>query len=256
MTNDNLLREFDDCLPNSPEQERGWRLHVFPTWQKMFPSISHICQFLRHPERVLQQNSRGVVLLIQQNGMRFIAKRSLRQERRWWSQLTSLYRGGEGARSSQNLARLIEAGLPVPQPVFVLERRRFGMIVASWACYEYAEGVTCACEDVGEITAILRRLHAAGWVHRDPHVQNFLRHDGEIHILDCARARPWRSRYARMYDVVLLDNCCPGSALLYGVSERDPIFRLAKTQNNLIKDWRRIKRRLRHRSPESFIFTA
>lgn len=245
MKNDGLLQELDPSLPNSAEQECEWQMYVFPAWRNMFPSISHICQFLQRPERVLQENSRGVVLLIQQNGARFIAKRSLRQERRWWSQFTSLYRGGEGARSSQNLARLIEAGLPVPRPVFVLERRRFGMIVASWACYEYAEGVTCTCEDVGEIAAILRRIHAAGWVHRDPHVQNFLRHDGELRILDCARARHWRSRYARMYDVVLLDNCCPGSMSLYGVSERDPMFRLAKAQNNLIKSWRRIKHRLR-----------
>ena len=242
---DDLRRTSDDGLPNSPEQEREWRLHVFPAWRQAFASLAQICHLLRNPERVLQQNSRGVVLLIQREGRRFIAKRSLRQERRWWSQFTSLYRGGEGARSSQNLARLVEAGLPVAQPVFVLERRRFGMTVASWDCYEYVEGITCTCEQAGEIAAMLRRLHAAGWVHRDPHVQNFLRYDGELRILDCARARPWRSRYAQMYDVVLLDNCCPGSVALYGVSERDPVFRLAKTQNNVIKFWRRVKRRLR-----------
>ena len=242
---DDLRRISGDGLPNSPEQEREWRLHVFPAWRQMFASVAQVCQFLRQPERTLQQNSRGVVLLIRHKGRHFIAKRSLRQERRWWSQFTSLYRGGEGARSSRNLARLVEAGLPVAQPVFALERRRFGMTVASWDCYEYLEGITCACEQAGEIAAMLRRLHAAGWVHRDPHVQNFLRYDGELRILDCARARPWRSRYAQMYDVVLLDNCCPGSVALYGVSERDPVFRLAKAQNNLIKFWRRVKRRLR-----------
>jgi len=247
MTHDSLLRELDACLPNSTEQEREWRLRVFPAWRQMFPSISRVCQFLRQPERLLQENSRGVVFLLQLNGLRFIAKRSLRQERRWWLQFTSLYRGGEAARSSRNLARLTEAGLPVPPPVFVLERQRFGMTVASWACYQYVDGTTCTCEDAEEIARMLRRIHSAGWVHRDPHVQNFLRQNGEIRILDCARARPWRSRYAQMYDVVLLDNCCPNSVPRYGISERDLFFRLAKAQNNLLKSWRRFKRRLRYR---------
>lgn len=226
-----------------------WQLFVFPGWETMFRDYDALVALLHQPEQILQDNQRGLVTLIRRDGQAFIAKRSKLQERRRWAQFTSLYRQGEGSRTLRNLSRLHRLGLPVPEPVLVLEKIHWGCVTASWYVYRYVEGRSCTCAEAPRIADLLKTLHQHGWVHRDPHVKNFLLHDDQIWMIDCAKARPWSSRYARMYDVVLLNNCCPGSLPYYGVAASDRVYRLAKTQNNLIKRWRRIKRFLR-RQPQ------
>ena len=232
-------------FPTTSEQERSWELHVFHAWQTRFSTIAEIYEFLSHPVKVLQHNSRGIVLLVHHDNTLFIAKRSLGQERRFWTQFTSIYRGGEGTRTLQNMHKLYELGLPVPEPVCVLEKKRWGFTVASWGIYRYLEGETCSFSHSDRIARTLRKMHEKGWVHRDPHVWNFLVYHDEIRILDCARARPWRSKYARMYDVVLLDKCSPGSARQYGISETYWVYRLTKFQNKIVQLWRCVKKKLR-----------
>jgi tRNA A-37 threonylcarbamoyl transferase component Bud32 len=239
--------DLQHVLPEIPQEQRFWRLYVFPAWQGMFQSLADVRALLAHPEQVIQQNSRGEVFLVRYQDMRFVAKRSLLQENRRWTQFTSLYRSGESGRMMRNMAKLYELGLPVPEPVLALEKRRFGVVVVSWSVYRYLEGTPCTCAQAGPIARMLKTLHQHGWVHRDPHVKNFLLHDGEIQILDCARARPWKSTYAQMYDLVLLEKCCSGSQSLagYGIGERAWMYRLAKLQNLQIQRWRRVKRQAR-----------
>ena len=225
----------------------NWNLHVLPRWKETFPTIAKVFEILSQPVQIVHENNRGVVLLIRHNGTLFVAKRSKIQEHKRWAQFTSLYRQGEGTRLLRNLTGLYALGLPVPEPVLVLEKKVGGFVVASWSLYCYLEGQPCSCAQSHLIAETLKELHQNGWVHRDPHVKNFLWNGAKVCILDCAKARPWRSRYAQMYDVVLLDNCCPGSLKYYGISASDGVYRLAKGHNNLIKLWRRIKRTIRSR---------
>lgn len=227
------------------DKEPGWHLHVFPTWQNTFQTLTEVAGFLASPKTILQSHNRGEVFLIQHQEAQFIVKRSLTQERRWWSQFTSWYRAGEGERTLRNMERLYTLGLPVPQPVFMLEKKRFGFVIASWSVYQYLEGQPCTCAEADRIAAMLKKLHQHGWVHRDPHVKNFLLHEDKIQMIDCTRARPWRSRYAQMYDVVLLNKCCPGSMKYYGIADADRAYQLAQWQCSFLVSWRRLKRTLR-----------
>ena len=227
------------------EKEQGWQLQIFPAWCQIFQTLEEASRFLSGPANLIQAHNRGEIFLIERQGMQFIVKRSLTQERRWWTRFTSWYRHGEGTRMLQNMAKLYDLGLPVPEPVFVLEKKRFGFVFASWSVYRYLDGIPCTCSEADRIASMLRILHQHGWVHRDPHVKNFLLHDKEIRMIDCTRARPWRSRYAQMYDVVLLNKCCPGSRKYYGTSERNWVYRLAQWHCSLFVFWRRMKRTLR-----------
>jgi tRNA A-37 threonylcarbamoyl transferase component Bud32 len=232
-------------LPRKPEEEQGWDLYVFPAWREIFRTIEEICNILATPVELIQENNRGIVFLVCHNNTFFIAKRSLTQEDKHWTQFTSFYRKGEGTRTLRNMHRLYKLGLPVPEPVLVLEKKRYGFVVASWSLYCYLKGEPCTCAQSSRIAAILKEIHEKGWIHRDPHVKNFLLNGGKLGVIDCTRARPWRSKYAQIYDVVLLNNCCPGSLKYYGVSENYWVYRLAKFQNNIVKLWRRFKRKVR-----------
>ncbi len=226
-------------------QKDGWKLLVFPEWREMFCRLEDVRRLLAHPENIIQENDRGTVSLIRYQERRFIAKRSLIQERRRWTQFTSLYRKGEGRRTLHYMANMKAAGLLVPEPVLVLEQVRCGFVVASWSMYRYLEGEPCTCAESHRAAQALRAIHQQGWVHRDVHIQNFLQQGEDIYMIDCSKARPWNSEYARMYDVVRLNNCCPGSLKEYGISETYWVYRLAKCHNTCIKGWRTLKRTIR-----------
>ena len=239
-------------LPGRAEIHDHWTLTVAPAWEAALGDAAAVLELLRHPETLIQENDRGTVSVVQVEGAVLVVKRSRIQEQRRWIQLHSLYRGGEGLRAFRNLGRLREAGLRVPEPVLALEQTRCGFVVASWHAYRYLDGDACTCGDAALIARTLKQLHDCGWVHRDPHVRNFLKHGGEAGIIDCAKARPWRSGYARRYDLVLLNKCCPGARAFYpGFSTSDPLYVLAQRHNNWIVLWRRIKRRVRGIRPGS-----
>ncbi|MDO8837060.1 MAG: phosphotransferase [Vicinamibacterales bacterium] len=223
-----------------------WTLTVAPAWAAAVGDAERVRDLLQHPGSLVHENDRGFVYATMFAGALLVLKRSKIQERRRWIQLTSLYRGGEGARAFGNLVRLHEAGLPVPEPVFAIEQTRAGFVIASWHAYRYVDGVPCSCADAEAIAKTLRVVHDHGWVHRDPHVRNFLNDGSRLSIIDWARARPWRFAYAQRYDVVLLDKCCPGACLQYpGLSASDPLYRLARHHNNWVVRWRRVKRYVR-----------
>jgi tRNA A-37 threonylcarbamoyl transferase component Bud32 len=224
----------------------NWTLTVAPAWKASLGDSARVLDLLQHPDMLVQENDRGVAVILRIGGATLVAKRSKTQEQRRWIQLSSIYRGGEGWRAFRNMSRLRDAGLPVPEPVLALERTRWGFVVASWHAYRYLDGQECTCADAALIARALKQLHEHGWVHRDPHVRNFLRNGDRASIIDCAKARPWRSTYARRYDLVLLNKCCPGARVSYpGFSPSDPLYHLAQLHNNWIVRWRGVKRAVR-----------
>jgi hypothetical protein len=223
-----------------------WILTVAPAWETTMGDALQVLDLLQHPDILVQEHDRGSVSFLQVGGKRLVAKRSITQERRRWVQLISFYRGGEGGRTFRNMLKAREAGMPVPEPVLTLEQKRWRFVVASWHVYEYLDGQVCSCADAALAARTLARLHQHGWIHRDPHIKNFLKKGDRASIIDWTRARPWRFGYARRYDLVLLNDCCPGARDLYpGFSASDPLYLLAQWQKNWITQWRRVKRAVR-----------
>ena len=191
--------------PEKSVTHDDWTLTVAPDWEPSLGDVARALRLLDEAGEPIHDSERSTVWAVRHGDAALILKRSKMQERRPWLQLLSLVRGGEGSRSFRNLRRLSEAGFRVPEPIMALDRRRFGFVVESWHAYRRLDGDACTCADAALIARTLRRLHDAGWVHRDPHVKNFLTLDGEIGMIDCVRARPWRFGYARRYDVVQLN---------------------------------------------------
>jgi heptose II phosphotransferase len=197
---------------------------------------------------LVHDSPRSRVIVARHDGVDLVVKRSRRQEASRWIQFTSLWRSGEGVRSHDLLTRLTAAGLPVPAPVAAFDRRRGGLVVESWLVYRYIDGDVCGPTDAPRIAGLLRQMHDAGWVHRDPHVKNFLKTSAGLAMVDVGAARPRRSAFARAFDVVLLDKCCPGSASAYpGFDPRSRWHRLARAYGATLVGWRRLKARLRAR---------
>ena len=194
---------------------------------------------------ILRDDSRSFVGIFVRDGQQTVAKSFREQDRRLAARLTSLTRESHAFRTLRAMAALEAGGVPAPVGLLALERRRWGMVVESWLFYSYVEGNPCSAADVPAILALLGRLHALGWVHGDPHIQNFLVANGRAFMLDPGPHRKRWGRIAEWYDVVLLRRSRPDLADVVPIDRSSMAFRAAEAYDRWVHDWRRLKRTIR-----------
>jgi hypothetical protein len=224
-----------------------WRLEVAPGWREVVGGTRDALDLLdREPAAVVSDGPRArLTLVLHERGL-LVVKRSRLERASRWRRFWTLVRPSDGRRGFANQLRLRALDLPVPEPVLALERRRFGTVTDSWHVYRHVEGRPCGVGEAGAIAETLGRLHARGWVHRDPHVANFLRDGLGVVILDCGRARPSRSPWARAMDLVLLEKCCRGQgAPAPPIGAPRALVALARAHSRALVGWRSLKRRAR-----------
>lgn len=220
-------------------------LRVADAWRHLVSCGADV-RALAASHRVLQDSPRSLVCEASTPDGIVVVKRSRRQERSRWIQATGLWRHGEGVRAFDLLQQLSAAGVPVPEPVAAVDVRQGARVLESWVAYRHVEGEACACVDAPAIAELLVRLHAVGWVHRDPHVRNFLRTRDGLVMVDCVSARRRRGGFARAYDFVLLEKCCPSFRAAGVVSPATGSWlRLARLGCRTMVAWRRLKFRIR-----------
>ncbi|MEZ4654634.1 MAG: glycosyltransferase [Candidatus Eisenbacteria bacterium] len=226
------------------EAERaGWRLRYVPEHRELAVLLAETVP--PRPARVLRDDYRSFVGVLELEGARVVAKSPRLKNRSGWIRWTTLFRSGEAFGAIEGAWNVHQAGVRVPAPILAIERRERGRVVDSWFFYEYVEGRPCARAEYPQLVAALRRLHDAGWIHGDPHFENFLWDGRHVRLLDC---RPRRSRWgamARAYDRVLLRNSRPELAPLLDLDGSLPV-RLAVAYDRWIHHWRGWKKRVRN----------
>jgi heptose II phosphotransferase len=220
---------------------------VDPAWREIFPDARAAAPTIeREPDAVIHESARGRVATVDHPAGRLVIKHSFLERTSRWRRILSLFRPAEGVRAFRATRALRLAGVRVPEAVFGLERRRWGLAVDSWHVYRFVDGRAARVEDAEELVRALRALHVRGWVHGDPHLGNFLIRGHDVLLLDCSRVRRSWSPYARAFDFVLLEKCCRG---LGGgplvLPNEGPWTRLARTHSRALVAWRRMKRWLR-----------
>jgi tRNA A-37 threonylcarbamoyl transferase component Bud32 len=223
-----------------------WRVYVFRQWQDRIDPDS-LLKASEEPFALLRDDKRSYVAVFKYNGLPYVIKIPREKDSRRWIRFTTLYRIGEARRSLINLAALAASGIPCPSPVLFMERRRRGMIVESRMFYQYVEGRPLNDDDYSLWIEAIKDLHAAGWVHRDPHTNNFLIKDSRVFLIDCSSARPYRNSFSQMYDFVLMKNDKPEIiAAEMPHLDSNPAFLAAQTCNRIVRGQRKLKRNLRN----------
>jgi len=197
------------------------------------------------PENVLKHDHRSQVELMSVEGVQYIVKKFTLQRTWFWFQLTSTAFPTLGEIAYQNAIELAEAGLPTPKPSLLMQRVEQSMVVESWLVYRFLEGLTASPEDAVQIVDYVRKMHSAGWVHRDPHPANFLITPEGVATIDPIRARKTKSRYLQAYDLVLLTHDLPDATHLYGEDALGLWLPVAEAGHSMVRNYRNIKRGLR-----------
>jgi tRNA A-37 threonylcarbamoyl transferase component Bud32 len=223
-----------------------WSVYVFRQWQDRI-DLDSFLKASEEPFALLRDDKRSYVAVFKYSNLPYVIKIPREKDSRRWIRFTTLYRIGEARRSLTSLAALAASGVPCPAPVLFMERRRRGMIVESRMFYEYVEGRPLKDDDYSLWIEAIKDLHAAGWVHRDPHTNNFLIKDSRIFLIDCSSARRYRNSFSQMYDFVLMKNNKPEIiAAQMPHLESNTAFLSAQTCNRIVKGQRKLKKYLRN----------
>jgi heptose II phosphotransferase len=253
------------------ELERGrcgeWEALVAPAGHALCAAIAESSRIRERCARILRDDRRSFVGILDEAefgeaalgeaaltggsaGGPIVAKSPRGKDRRFWSRVRSLAGESQAFRTLRAVAALEAAGVPTPSGLLALERRRSGMVIESWLFTRWVDGAPCTALDVPDVIAVLRRLHAAGWVHGDAHIQNFVRGPRGVVVLDPGpHPRRWGAA-AAAYDLILLRNSRPDIAAAYALavpeSERkSAAFRIASRYDDWVHGWRRLKRAIR-----------
>ena len=199
--------------------------------------------------RILRDDQRSFVGLLSLGGRSIVAKSPLEKDRRRWSRMISLGRESYVFRTLRALAALEAARVPVARGLLALERRQAGHVVESWLFTRWLDGTPCTAADVPEVITLLDRMHRAGWVHGDAHIQNFVRGTDGVQTLDPGPHRKRWGRVSEAYDLILLRNSRPDVGAAFARAQpaagRSTAFQIASAYDDLIHLWRRIKRTAR-----------
>lgn len=88
-----------------------------------------------------------------------VAKQPKNKNGAYWSRLLSLIRNGEARQTFLALLRFEQLDITAGEPLLLLEKRRFGMIVDSWVVYQYLGGEPSGVEQLPQVIEILRTIH-------------------------------------------------------------------------------------------------
>ncbi|MBM3316834.1 MAG: hypothetical protein FJY75_03180 [Candidatus Eisenbacteria bacterium] len=200
---------------------------------------------------VIRDDPRSFVGVLRIAGEDFVAKSPRHKDRRRWIRLTTLFRPGLAFRIASFLEEAWSAGLPVPEPLGALERRRCGGVVESWLFHRYLPGRPCTASDLQPAAAVLRRLHALGWAHGDAHIANFLADGERVWILDAEPRRRIPGGILEAHDLIRLRNSVGGGTGAEAIDilggRRGLAYRIAGAYDRGVHAARAVKRRLRSR---------
>jgi len=239
-----------------------WTLHVAPWALPWIPqsqaTVDALLAAFSTPLRILKDDRRSLVILLPElpdsngghalsGGGPWVCKRPRWRDGRGWHRLLSLFQPGEMHRAFDAALRLLELGIATPQPLLLMEHRRWGLMVESWLVYRYVPGEAVGEEQWPLVVEALKSLHSAGLRHGDPHLANWLKDGlGGVVALDSG-PRPMRFLLADdAYDFVLLRNCVPAVRPLLPLQDTWK-WRVAEARNAWVQGWRRVKRKVRRR---------
>ena len=223
----------------------GWTISCVPGEEAVLEKLDEILPPESRSATTMRDDYRSFVGVIDVGGRRIIAKSPRLKNANKWIRFTTIFRPGEALAGVRKMWLLRRRGVNCTAPIMAMEKRRAGMIVDSWMFYEYVHGVGGARERYPEIVDALRKLHDAGWIHGDPHIENFIWDGRAIHLIDFQPKRAFFGRIAEQYDFIRLKSNFEGIENGLPEATRTVAYRIAALYERWILAWRRIKKGIR-----------
>lgn len=159
--------------------------------------------------KVLKDDQRSYVALIEIKGEKYIYKQPREKNRRKWQKFLSIFRGSESKREFKNIEKIGEVGLNGATPVLAVEKKRGLVVYDSYLIYEYIDGKQSSFKDIDIIIKELKKIHSLGYLHGDSHMNNFLIRGDKVYLIDTKLLWNKYGGFGRAFEFMYLEESCP-----------------------------------------------
>ncbi len=133
--------------------------------------------------KVLKDDKRSLVEIIEINQGKFIFKIPKEKNNRKWQRFINVFRGSDSFRNYKTMDKLEKMGINSTRAVFAGEKRT-PFVIDSFLIMEILEGNSIEEKDYPRIIDELNKVHLKGYLHGDSQIQNFMKKDNEICMID------------------------------------------------------------------------
>lgn len=159
--------------------------------------------------KILKNDQRSYVALIEIDGEKYIYKQPLEKNRRKWQRFLSIFRGSESRREFGNIEKIRREGLNGAEPILAFEKRKGLAVVDSYLIYSYIDGRESTFQDIDLISKELKKIHSLGYLHGDSHLNNFLIKGNDVYLIDTKLVWNKYGGFGRSFEFMYLEESCP-----------------------------------------------
>lgn len=193
--------------------------------------------------KILKDDNRSYVLLIEVDGESYVYKVPREKNRRVWQRFLSLFRGSESRREYNNSLKRSKLGFQGATPIMYWEKRVFGMSFDSFFISSYLEGRSATISDLSLVRDELERIHKKGYLHGDSQLDNFMILKEEVYLIDVKLIRNKYGKAGEIYEFIYLEESCHKEIDIYDKTTLS--YKLAKGLNNYLHWIGKIKKTIR-----------
>ncbi|MDR1831424.1 MAG: lipopolysaccharide biosynthesis protein [Fusobacteriaceae bacterium] len=162
--------------------------------------------------RVLKDDARSYVALVESEAGQFVYKIPREKNRRKWQRFLSIFRGSQSLREYQNISGIKDLGFLCATPLAAAEKRRGPFVTDSFFLYSWIEGRQATAGEAQDIAKILRKIHDLGYLHGDSQLENFVVNESEqnksIFLIDTRFRRNIYGKFGAAYEILYLKDSC------------------------------------------------
>lgn len=201
------------------------------------------------PDDVLRDHHRSQVNRINYQGNSYVVKTPNNKNNSIWIRFTTLYRNSEVVKDLKSQLLLNSLKINTVNPVAALESRKCGMVVDSRIVYQFKDGDEISVKHYPDMMFIMNSLHANGYLHDDPHTNNFLQKNDEVFVIDCKPRTNVFGRAGIAHNFVSLARRSDTPQEIYTLAGASPannnLYRIINTLINFQQFRRLIKNKVR-----------
>ncbi|MGL5052252.1 MAG: lipopolysaccharide core heptose(II) kinase RfaY [Cetobacterium sp.] len=195
--------------------------------------------------RVLKDDNRSEVKLIQIDKKKYVYKIPKEKNKRVWQRFISIFRGSESKREYENYLKILNLGFKGPVPIMYWEKKVLGMSFDSFLIMTYIEGKSATLEELNLVKKELERIHRKGYLHGDSQLSNFMVSKKKIFLIDAKLVKNIYRKIGEAYEFIYLEESCHVEVDVY--NKKIISYKLAKSLNSYLHWFGKIKKTIRRK---------
>ena len=157
--------------------------------------------------KVLKDDRRSLVEILEINEGKFVLKIPREKNNRKWQRFINIFRGSDSFRNYQTMERLEKLGINSTKAIFAGEKRN-PFVIDSFLIMEILEGELIREPDYLGIIEELSKIHSKGYLHGDSQIQNFIKKNSQIYMIDFRLQKNIYGSIGKMYEFIYLRESC------------------------------------------------